>query len=682
MDIEKTPTNVTEKDIDFLEQNLKKSSRPILLTDLAKTLIFHKSAAQLRQEVKKYDPYCLYEINDLIYKEYNESLTVSSKGVEHFKGAVILKVINKVNYENFNCEVLEVDYSGGGIFRKYIDYMKKTKTQVLLPSNLEGKTNIPEKMKKQEDPRLNQLPMTDRDFKTLEKKLRTALSKSTTFFNWNEYWQLVKNQVEISEEKIEKIKNFILETKESIETAFGVKKFWGLDESDDLFAMYCLSLNHALEKKHKKDFVYVSPLGWGKWHLKKILESSLNDLPISAASVKLPLIEKEEKRQRAQMQTSSIKVYLSWREILSGGIKISKALNKELSSCREYIFIDVEEEKEYTFYFYPSHGFFLGLKDFYIQNNVPQGASLTLEKKGINTFSFWLKKSKKKLSVFKVTYDPKEDKFRDTGEELFTFALPNKIIHLEKETFARLYSLYSLRNDLNLRELLIHIFKNFGVEAENFSLHYLRAYHLVDVLKLTSLEDVEQTLINSPEFIKSDKKKGFFSLLEKREVEEEAVPEALGEVQPEASPEEEVPSEILHKEIPTEEIPLVTQEIEKEEKLPEIQEVEVEREAVGEKPPKKIKIQKRKKLKMEGEVAPRLRKREKRFIEEKIEIEELEQEAITAIKEKKEEERDEVRAKEKKEEFEKPLAQEEPVFGLFAEKLKSALDKKKKEKKK
>jgi len=420
MNSEKSTTVVTEDDIAFLEQNLKQSSRPLPSAELAKTLIFHKSADQLRQEVKKYDPYCVYEINDLILKEYDEPLTVNSKGMEHFKGAVVLKIINKVKYDNFDCEMLEADFSGGGIFRKYIDYMEKTKTQVLLPSNLEGKAKVPEKIKKQEDPRLSQLPLTDKDFKTLEKKLKTALSKSPKYFNWNDYWQLVENQIDISDKKVEEIKKHITKTKESAKTSFGVNKFFGIKESDDLFEIHCLSLNHTLEKKHKKDFVYISPLDWGKWHLKKMLDSSLEDLPLSAQKAKLPSFEKEEKTQKAQIQTSSMKIYLTWREILSGGIKVSKTLNKELSSCREYIFTDTEEGKEHIFYFYPSQGFFLGLKDFYDQNNVPQGASITLEKKDINAFSFWLKKSKKKLSVFRVAYDPKEDMIRDNGEELFT----------------------------------------------------------------------------------------------------------------------------------------------------------------------------------------------------------------------------------------------------------------------
>jgi hypothetical protein len=71
--------------------------------------------------------------------------------------------------------------------------------------------------------------------------------------------------------------------------------------------------------------------------------------------------------------------------------------------------------------------------------------------------------------------------------------------------------------------------------------------------------------------------------------------------------------------------------------------------------PKKERSFKRKSLKMEGEKLPRVKKSGKKLIEEKIEIEELEQEALSAVKEKErkgaEEEREELRGKEKKEEF-------------------------------
>ena len=116
------------------------------LNNLAEKLAFQKTAGQSTQDVKRYDPYARYETGDVIYKEYDETLTVGSKNVEHFRGAVILKVVGKTYYRAFNCEMLEVDYAGGGVFRKYIDYMKKTRTQVLLPSKTEARGLVPEVM--------------------------------------------------------------------------------------------------------------------------------------------------------------------------------------------------------------------------------------------------------------------------------------------------------------------------------------------------------------------------------------------------------------------------------------------------------------------------------------------------------------------------------------------------------
>lgn len=683
MDKENENTKIIKKDLLFIEKEFSQTEKPLSLNELTKKLIYKKTSSQLAQQVKKYDPYCNYEVGDLIYKKYDEPLMVSSKGVEFFEGRVVLKIVNKIDYKNFNCEMLEVDYSGGGPFRKHIDYMKKTKTQVLLPSNIDRKAQAPETMEKEEDPRFDELPMTDKDIKKLEKNLKSALSKSPQFFNWNDYWQLKEKKTTIEEEKIKEIEKHLLETKQSAETEELVTQFFGLKPSQDKFLLFCLSLNDILEKKYKKIFIYVSSHNWGKWDLRQTLNSFLEDSPLSAPKAKLPHFEHEKKT--TSVREYPLKIYLTWREILSGGLKISKSYNKELSKSREYIFTDTEGEKDYTVYYYPSSNFFLGLKDFYESNNVPQGASLTLEKDNSSHFCFWLKRSKKKLSVAKITYNPGEDIFSDSGEEVFTFSLPNKIIHLERETLKKLFSLYNQRNDLGLQELLILIFKNFGLGEDRFSLHYLRAYHLVDILRQTTEEDVETTLLNSSEFIKSEKKKGIFFYQEKVKVEapleipSEAEPEEkIEEVPPEAPPEEIVPP--AFKEERKEEVRV--------EAPAEAQKIEIKEPSEVEKPlpPKREKELKKRRPKItaEGEKVFRRRKGEKRLIEERIELEESEQEALIALKakeKKEEEERLEPRPKEKKKEY-KPFVSEEPVFGIFAEKLKTALDKKKKEKKK
>lgn len=693
MEKEKETIQITKENLAFIEKELSNVNKPLSLQEITKKLAYKKISRQLSQEVNKYDTEGKYEIGDLIYKEYDEPLMVSSKGMQPFKGAVVLKVIRKMDYKDFNCEMLEVDYSGGGLFRKYIDYMKKTKTQVLLPSNFEGKAKTPEKIEKKEDPRLTALPMTDKDFRTLEKNLITALSKSPKFFDWNDYWQLSEKKIEIKGKKIDNIKALLEKTKLSAATTELVDKIFGIKSSDELFDLHCMSLTYALEKNYKKDFIYVSPLEWGKWHLKKTLQSFPQHLPLSASKAKVPPSVEEAKQEASPIQETPLKFYLGWRELLSGGIKIPKAVSREFSRAREYIFNDTEGKKDYTVYYYPSSGYILGLKDFYEAHNVPQGSSLTLERKELNQFDFWLKKSKKKLSVLKVTYDPEKDVFDQTGEEVFTFSIPNKIIHLERETLEKLFSLFKERGKLGLPELLTLIFKNFGLEGNKSSLHYLRAYHLVDVLKRTTQEEVGKVLLTIPEFSQSEKNTGIFLYQEKIEEEEEK-PEVPVEIPPEIPEEErveEAPVPAPAFEAPVEEIPPPEAVDEgkgeiRAEAPPMPAEMAIEKGDLDEKPskPKREKISRKKKMRMEAEKTLRARRGAKRIIEERIETQEFEQEALIAVKEKekKAEEVEKVaRPTKEKEKKAKPIVKEDPVFGLFAEKLKTALGKKGEKKK-
>jgi hypothetical protein len=696
MDKESEQTKITEVDLSFLKEELLQTNKAFTLEQLTQKVAFKKTSSQLNQEVKKYDPYCSYEVGDLILKDYDDPLLVSSKGAEHFRGSVVLKVIQKISLESFDCEMLEVDYSGGGTFRKHIDYMKKTKTQVLLPSNCDQKGLEPQKLQKEEDPRLDQVPMTDKDLKKLERNLGKALSKAEMFFSWNEFWQLSEKSINITDKKTEEIRKHLLKTKQSISTTDLCTQFFKKDVSDDLFDLHCLSLNHTLEKKHKKTFVFVSPKDWGKWQLKETMDGFFKDLPLSASNARIPALEKDTGKEATTTQKFPLKIYLTWREIISGGIKVPKSVRRSLADFREYTFIDDEGGKDYTVYYYPSPGIFLGLKEFYENNNVPQGASLTLEKKEPGHISFWLKKSKKKLSVPQVNYDPKKDKFSETNEEVFTFSLPNKIIHLERDTLKRLCSLYDQRAKLNLKELLILIFNHFGLEGETLFLHYLRAFHLVDVLKQTSQEDVEKTLLHSPEFAKSEKKKGIFFYTEKIRADAEIISDEMAEI-PQEIPSDvettEVPGEAhlaigtIEGDVPVEEIEeevIVVEEEVKEEVEELVEEPtlletpmpptkEVAEKKKKEAPPKKKKKERRR---IEGDAAPKRRKGERKVIEERIEQEEFELEALVAVKEKRDKEAELIaeREKKKKEEFEAPVS-EEPTFGIFAEKLKSALDK-------
>jgi hypothetical protein len=704
MDKENENTKILASDLEFLEEDLTKMNTPFSLQELVKKIAIKKTSSQLSHDVKVYDPYCLYEVGDFLYKEYKEPLIVSSKGAEPFEGTVVLNVISKIPYESFNCEMLEVDYTGGGTFRKHIDYMKKTQTQVLLPSNMDGLAKTPQILKREEDPRLDELPMTEKDLKKLQKNLEAALAKSDKFFTWNKLWHLTTKQVPITDKKIKEMEKYFKETKQSASAAELVKHLFGLDDSSELFDLHCLSLNHVLDQKYKKNILFVSPKDKGKWLPKEILDSFLKNLPLSPRRAKLPKFEDDKGFKSSQAQKFPLKVYLTWREILSGGIKVPKGLTRELSDAREYIFQDVETEKDHTVYFYPSAGIFLGLKEFYDENNVPQGASLTLERIEDGHFKFWLKKSKRKLTVLEISYDPKEDKFVTNNKEAATHCLPHKIIHLETDTLLKLFALYEQRDKMDLRELLILIFKHFGLEGEALSLHHLRAFHLVDVLKHTSQEDVEKTLALSPEFIQSEKNAGIYLYTEKVKAAEEALPEEAF-----AHPGEE--EELDIDELSAEDLPEIgtvgeieafveLQEVEEAEELIEVQpEAEVSipplpKDPLMEEPlPKqaeaakkeKVTKKKRQRLQLEAERTPKRRKGEKKFIEERIELEESELEALFAIKAdtKAKPKRaeapspgKEVPIKEKKEEF-KHVPSDEPMVGIFGDMLKSALEKKK-----
>jgi hypothetical protein len=547
--------------------------------------------------------------------------------------------------------------------------------------------------------------MTEKDLKKLEKNLAASLAKSDKFFTWNKLWHLTAKQVPIVDKKIKELEKYFRDTKKSASTSELVKQLFSLDNTHELFDLNCLSLNHVLDQKYKKNILFVSPEDKGKWLPKEILDSFLKNLPLSTRRAKLPKFEDDQGFKSSQPQKLPLKIYLTWREILSGGIKIPKGLTRELSGTREYQFTDAEKEKEYTVYFYPSSGIFLGLQEFYKENNVPQGASLTLERNEKGRFKFWLKKSKKKLSVLNVSYNAKDDTFQTDNKETTTHCLPHKIIHLEPDTVNKLFALYEQRDKMDLRELIILIFKNFGLEGEALSLHNLRAFHLVDVLKHTSQEDVEKTLALSPEFIQSEKNAGIYLYTEKVKAAEELLLEEPTEVPLTGE------AEFDRAEMSAEDLPEIgtVGEIEAFVELQEVEDVKAPVEAKPEveiaappppKPPaiqeppvepsekakkEKIPKKKRQRLKLETERVPRRRKGEKKFIEERIELEESEMEALIAIKAdtkvkpKRAEaapRKKEVPTKEKKDEFDL-VEPEAPMTGIFGDMLKSALEKKK-----
>ena len=444
--------------------------------------------------------------------------------------------------------------------------------------------------------------------------------------------------------------------------------------------------------------------------LKEILESMLKDLPLAKPLAKLPSdIDAATPPDSFAVKTFPFKVYLTWREVLSGGIAVPKNLVRELSESREYIFKEAESKERFTAYFYPTRGIFLGFKDFFEKNSVTQGASLTLER-GDDPLSilFSLKKAKKSLTVPYVSYDAKKDRFSVLEEEVSTASLPNKIIFLEGDTLKSLESLYPKRTNSDLRDLLILIFQNFGLEGEALSLHIQRAYHLVDILRHTTLLDVEKVLGSTAEFVRSEKKKGLFLYKEFIEPEEEEE-----EVAVKVKPPLDMAAMAMKKPREEDDLPAIgtvgeveTPTVVLEEKAPPpppaparpkaaarvpiekkpkaaakpARKPKAEPKAEPAKPAKEEKPKKKKrKAKPEVEKAPRRRKGERRIIEERIELEESELEALIAVKAEDVTDDEALQFGEQPEEAPveyKPKETEKSMKGVFGDMLKSALSQK------
>src|SRR4030042_5549752 len=88
-------TAIAPGDAAFIGEELGRSPRPVSPHALAEKLAFLKTAGRRSKDVKRYDPDARYEVGDYIYKDYDETLTVGSKSVDHFKGSALLKVVGR-----------------------------------------------------------------------------------------------------------------------------------------------------------------------------------------------------------------------------------------------------------------------------------------------------------------------------------------------------------------------------------------------------------------------------------------------------------------------------------------------------------------------------------------------------------------------------------------------------------
>ncbi len=154
--------------------------------------------------------------------------------------------------------------------------------------------------------------MTERDLKTLEKNLRDRLGQRPACSSAGTISGSSRRSASTScREKVQEIESeFVDDSGHSAATEDLVRKFFGLEASSDLFDLTCLSLSALLDKKYKKDFILLADSGWGKWHLKSILNALPEGLALSAPMAAVPELEELEKPEMSIVQDFPIKIYL------------------------------------------------------------------------------------------------------------------------------------------------------------------------------------------------------------------------------------------------------------------------------------------------------------------------------------------------------------------------------------
>ncbi|MEW6455979.1 MAG: hypothetical protein AB1410_04600 [Acidobacteriota bacterium] len=524
-----------DEDLHWVESLIKQNGAPLPLEEAVSQLAYRKMSLIRGKRVKIFNPEIDYEIGDFIYKYYDEKLKVGKEKVEHFQGGVILQVIGKFYSSEYKCQLIEVWYDGGGLFKQHFDYMRKTNAQILIPCGFSGRSEPVEYLKEEDDPRVQEPSLDKKYLIRLKKELENKIKKSEVFISCGNNLYLEELIEGIPDNVIDKIENYLNKKGESENTDILVEKILKINPNDKKFTSYCISLYKFLESKGKNRIVRVSSEGWGKWNTLDYFNRLKQDIPLAVKEfdkiiLKIPKIEALNEKKRfytalkSKENASHFRFYLTWREIISGGLGIPKDLSFIFENERELIFLDKDKNKSYKVFYYPEDNFILGLSQAYEEHSPFQGALLFLEKEAKNKFSFSFRKSKKILTSKKVYYDAQTQSFKVSSEIIESHAEVNKLIFLEDE-LEHLEECYKEVDKMdNLLDLMYFLFKKFGIESENYKLHILKCYHICDLLRKTSKEKINLVLFGNPEFFPSEEEKGYFYLdlskLEKPEEEE------------------------------------------------------------------------------------------------------------------------------------------------------------------
>lgn len=514
-----TNLEIVKEDLEFIKTYIRPLHNPVQFEEVVYQLALFKTKDSRKRQVKIYHPECEFKVGDLIYKEYPGKLPIGTKKFIEPSEGVILKVEELRN--RMGLQEILLSYDGTSDFRKYIEYLKRQKIDLLLPHKHSKPPREIEYLSADIDPRSQEAPLIERDFSQLKKKLLTALNKDSEIIFLCNKLMLAKNLKEINADVFIQIKEFLRTQGNSEKTEFLVENFVRVESSSPDFSAYCFSLNHYLFQDHKIDVQQTCEEGWGKWHLISVLFQLKRNALVSEINPLLSTLELKNKknlfqrRRKLEEQVFSEgenRFYLTQREIDSSALRLHIS-HADLGDSLELDLIDSANKKRYTVYNYKSDQLLLGLDKIYENYKVIQGTILSLEKDAQEQWVFSIRTTKKGTITDQIEYNSEKKIFRALDEKIASSVFVNKTIFLESEVFRTIEThIDEYRRIKTLNKLFHKIFLEFGIRERNYEIHILRLYHILDCISPIDLKTVEEVVLSNNEFIPSEKIGGVFFL--------------------------------------------------------------------------------------------------------------------------------------------------------------------------
>lgn len=514
-----TNLSIEKKEIKFIRDYLSGKTNPVELDEVAYQIALFKTQDNRAHKVKIYNPDCEYKVNDLIYKEYPGKIPIGSKKYIEIEEGIVLKVVEVKT--RFGLEEVMLSYEGTSEFKKYLQYLERQKIELLLPHKQQKPPAKPEYLPVETDPRQQQDPLEKKDFLALKRKLAGALHREPDIAFISNKVLLTENLKPIESEVFNKIKDFLTESKQSETTEFFVENFVRVKADDPSFAACCFALNYHMSRDYKIDFQQTRMEGWGKWNLisviyymkKNSLVSEENPLLNTIVfSNKKNILQRRRKFEEGIFVEGTTRYYLTQREIYAGAVRLKSAFFESGESI-EIELVDGKTKKSHLLYYYSDESLLLGFKEIFDRYKALQAMILTFDPQEDGRWQFNIRITKKGTIADKIVYDPEKKAFKVTEEKIASPVFVNKAMYLESDILKAVYDkIDEYRNIETLNELIHKIFLEFGVKERNYEIHFLRLYHILDLIYPIDLKLLEEVILSNNEFIPADKLVGVFYL--------------------------------------------------------------------------------------------------------------------------------------------------------------------------